>query len=104
MSKEFSIKNLKEDVLHVMDEEEKEIERNISESEEGVDKICESKEQVDDIRDSKEGVDCISDSDERVDTESEEKAYREYVFRNEFETMNVFEQENNLGRRINQYS
>ena len=32
---------------------------------------------------------------------SEAKAYREYIFRNEFETMNVFEQENNSGGRIN---
>ena len=65
-----------------MDDKEEEIKRNISDS----------RERVDDISDSKEGVDGISDSDERVDDESEEKVYRDYVFRNEFETMKVFEQ------------
>ena len=37
----------------------------------------------------------------KVHAESEAKAYRDYVFRNEFETMTVFEQENNLGSQIN---
>ena len=77
-----------------MDEEEAEIERNISDS----------KERVDDISNSKEGVDGISNSEDGVDAESEEKAYREYIFRNDFETMNVFEQDNNSGSRINQES
>ena len=54
-----------------MDKEEEEIERNIS--------------------DSKEGVDGISDSDKRFDAESKEKAYRGYVFRNDFETMNKYQ-------------
>ena len=64
-----------------MDEEEEEIER----------KISNSKEQVDDKSDSKEGVDGISDSEKRVDVKSKEKAYRDYVVRNDFESMNVFE-------------
>ena len=54
-------------------------------------------EQVDAISDSKERVDGISDSEEQVDAESEAKACRDYVFRNDIETMNVFEQENNSG-------
>ena len=87
----FSIKNLKEAVLCVMDEEEKEIDRKISDSKEQVDNISDSKERVDDISDSKEGVDGISDSDKQVDAESEAKAYRDYVFRNDFETVIVFE-------------
>ena len=60
-----------------------------------------SEEQVDSINNSKEQVDGISYSNERVDAKSEEKLYRDYVFRNEFLTMNVFEQENNSGIRIN---
>ena len=46
---------------------------------------------------SKEQVDGIRYSYEQVDALSEAKAYRDYVFRNDFETMNVFEQENNSG-------
>ena len=66
----------------IMDDEEEEIERNISNS--------------------KKWVDSISNSDERVDAKSEEKAYRDYVFRNEFETMKFFESENNSGTQQNQ--
>ena len=60
-----------------------------------------SKEQVDAKNKSEELVDDISDSGERVDAVSEEKVYRDYIFKNEFETMNVFERENNSGGRIN---
>ena len=49
-----------------------------------------SEEQVDAINDSKEWVDIIRDSDKLVDTMSEARAYRDYSFKNEFETMNVF--------------
>ena len=57
--------------------------------------IIDSKEQVDAKIKLEEQVDGISDSDKQVDAKSEEKAYRDYVFRNEYETMNVFDQENN---------
>ena len=98
----LSSKKLKKAVLRVMDEEEEEIERNISDSKDRVDDISDSKEGVNNINDSKEGVDNIGDSDERVDAKSKEKAYKDYLFfRNEFETMNVFEQENNSRSRIN---
>ena len=60
-----------------------------------------SEEQVDTKRKLEEQVDAISDSKEQVDAVSEEKAYRDYNFKNEFETMNIFEQENNSGSRIN---
>ena len=46
---------------------------------------------------SNEQVDGISDSDEQVEAMSKAKEYRDYVFRNDLETMNVFEHENNLG-------
>ena len=88
--KRFSIKKIKEAVLCFMDEEEEEIKRNISDYKEGDDDISDFKEGVDDISDSKERVDGISDSDEWVDAEREEKAYRDYIFRNEFETMICF--------------
>ena len=68
----FSSKKLKEAIIHVIDEEEVKIERNISDS----------KERVDDISDSKEWVDGISNSDKQVDAESKAKSYRDYVFRN----------------------
>ena len=55
-----------------------------------------SEEQVDAINNSKERVDVISDSNELVDAVSEEKAYRDYIFKNEFEKMNM-----NSGSRIN---
>ena len=74
-----------------MDEEEYGIERNINDSKEQVDDKSNSKEGVDNISDSKEGVDGISNYDEPVDAESEENFYRDYVLRNDFETMNVFE-------------
>ena len=60
-----------------------------------------SKEQVDAINNYKERVGVIRDSNKQVDAKSEAKSYRDYVFRNEFETMNVFEHENNSGSRIN---
>ena len=63
----LSSKNLRESVIRVMDEEEEEIEHNISDSKEGIDDISNSKERVDDI----------SDSNKRVDAESEAKAYRD---------------------------
>ena len=62
----LSSKKLKEALLRVMDEEEEEIERNISDSKEGVDDISDSKEGVDDISNSKEGVDDRNDSAEQV--------------------------------------
>ena len=46
-------------------------------------------------------VDVISDSDEQVEAVNEAKAYRGYVFRNDFETMNDFKLENNSGNPIN---
>ena len=60
-----------------------------------------SKEQVDAINNHKERVGVIRDSNKQVDAKSEAKSYRDYVFRNEFETMNVFDQGNNSGSRIN---
>ena len=35
-------------------------------------------------------------SEEQVDAVSEAKVYRNYIFKNEYETINVFERENNL--------
>ena len=46
-------------------------------------------------------VDAISNYEEQFDAVSEAKVYRDYIFKNEFETMNVFERENNSGTRIN---
>ena len=69
-----------------------EIQLTISDSE-----YFDSEEQVDTKIKSEELVDAISDSEEQVDAVSEKKVYRDYIFRNEFETMNVFEQENNSG-------
>ena len=62
----LSIKKLKEALLRIMDEEEEDIERNISNSQEGVDNIRDYKEGVHDISDSKEGVDDRNDSAEQV--------------------------------------
>ena len=69
-----------------------EIQLTISDSE-----YFDSEEQVDTKIKSEKLVDAISDSEEQVDAVSEKKVYRDYIFRNEFETMNVFEQENNSG-------
>ena len=63
--------------------------------------IFDSVEQVDPKRKSEDQVEAISDSKVQVDAVSKEKVYRNYSFKNEFETMNVFEQENNSGSRIN---
>ena len=49
-----------------MDEEEEEIERNISDSKEGVDDISDSKEGVDDRNDSAEHVGVTNDSEKLV--------------------------------------
>ena len=56
-----------------------------------------SEEQVVAISNSKEQDDGISNSDKQVDAVSEAKACRDYIIRNEFETMNVFEQVINSG-------
>ena len=48
-------------------------------------------EQVEAINDSKERVDVISNPEEQVDAVSEAKAYRDYIYRNEFEIMKFFE-------------
>ena len=65
-SKRLSSKKLKESVRRIMDEEEEEMECNISDSKERVDDISDSKEWVDDISDSKEGVDNRNNSAEQV--------------------------------------
>ena len=49
-----------------------------------------SEEQVDAKRKPEEPVDAIRDSEEQVDTLSKAKAYRGYIFKHEFETMNFF--------------
>ena len=77
----LSSKKFKEAVLRVKDEEEEEMKRNIRND---------SAEQFDAIRNSKERVDGISNSNKQVDAKSEAKSYREYVFRTDFETKNVF--------------
>ena len=56
-----------------------------------------SEEQVDAKNKSEELVDAISDSEEQVDAVSDTKVNRDYIFRNDSETINVFEQENNSG-------
>ena len=52
-----------------------------------------SKEQVDAKSKLEELVDAIKNSEELVDAVSKAKAYRDYIIKNEFETMNVFERE-----------
>ena len=59
----LSSKKLREAVCRVMDEQEEEIERNISESKEGFDDISDSKKGVEDRNDSAEQVDVLNDSE-----------------------------------------
>ena len=60
-----------------------------------------SMEQVDANSKLEETFDAISDSKEQVNAESKAKAYKDYIIKNKFEPMNVFERENNSGSRIN---
>ena len=82
-------KKLKEAVRRIINEEEEEIERNISDSKERVDAISDSKEGVDDISDSKEGVDGINDSKEQVDA-------RNWLRKNSFGQVDVLNDSKNL--------
>ena len=70
----LSSKKLKKALLRVMDDEEEEIERNISDSKEGVDDIHNSKEGVDDRNDSAEQVGATNDSEELVVDGSDPKS------------------------------
>ena len=70
----LSSKKLKEALLHVMDEEEEEIERNINNSKEGVDDINDSKEGVGDRNDSAKQVDVLNDSEHLVVDGSDPKS------------------------------
>ena len=60
-----------------------------------------SEEQVDSKSKLGELVYATSNSEEQIDAVSKEKSYRDYIFKNEFETMNVFKKENNPGSQIN---
>ena len=70
----LSSKKLKEALLCVMDEEEEEIERNISDSKEGVEDISDSKEGVEYRNDSAEQVDVLNDSENLVVDGSDPKS------------------------------